>query len=140
MRRELVVVPESPFEIEPTGPVRKCRPGPFVEPTVRVSFEIAEDDEPPLEIAHPLARGFHERVVANEHRVVPDAEQANELVRSIRMVVHSEVDVPVVAAFVAALLSNDEQGGGLLSAAVAPGGVTREQRREQPIAKLAGGV
>ena len=62
---------------------------------------------------------------------------ASELAGRVRMVVHSQVDVSIVPPLVAPTFADHEESGGLPPAAVPTRGVTREQRREEPVAQVA---
>ena len=90
-----------------------------------------------MELADELLGALERWIVADQHRSVPHREQARELCRRIRMVVHPQVDVPIVTSLVAAAIANDQQRGRLLPAAVAARDVTRQECRQEPVAELA---
>src|SRR6476646_4579099 len=113
MPRDATVVAQTSLEVVPTGPLRERDPGPLVERTVRRPVVASDTREAALDLAHELRRRFERRVRANQHRVVPHPEQAPELRRGVRMIIHPKVDVAVIPPLVAAMVPNDQQRRGL---------------------------
>ncbi len=100
----------------------------------------AERGQPSLEIRHELRGRLQQRIVPHEHRLVPHAEDPDELVDGIRMVVHAQVDVAVVAPLVPAAVADDQQRRGLPSALVPARRVAGHERGQQPVAQVALGL
>src|SRR5882724_1974979 len=64
-------------------------------------------------------------------------EQARQFLRGIGMIVHTEVDVAIVAAAVAGLVAHDEQGGALPPARITTSVLPGLQRCHEPIGEFA---
>src|SRR2546426_6671058 len=77
------------------------------------------------------------RVLPGEQRDVVDVEDSDELLDRLRVVVHAEVDPPVVEPAIASLLPHDEEGRGLLPAAVPARLLPRGEGREEPHGEVA---
>src|SRR5207249_1413152 len=83
---DLVVVAEPSLEVVLPGPVRERATSWVVVFAGYRACVAAELREPLLKVRDELAGRIEQRVVANEHRVVPNLEQPGELCRRIRVI------------------------------------------------------